>query len=293
MISEHAQIHSSAKVAHDAIIGPHCIIEADVEIGSGVQIDGHVVIQGPGTYLAPQVKIGSGSVIGAQVRIGEGTTIGPRVVVQGPTTIGRDNKIFQFASLGNDPQDVTYQGEPTQLEIGDRNVIREFCMISRGTVKGHGITRVGSDNFLMAYTHIGHDCIVGNRVVMTNYSALSGHVTVHDYANIGGYAAVHQFCQVGTSAFIARATYVTKDVLPYVMIAGHMSSACGINTVGLRRRGYSSATIDCLRRAYKVIFRRGLTVQQALAELELMQQDCPEVVLLMDMLNQSTRGIVR
>jgi len=287
VISEHAQIHSSAKVAHDAIIGPHCIIEADVEISSGVQLDGHVVIQGPGTYLAPQVTVGSGTVIGAHVRIGEATVIGP-----GPTTIGRENKIFQFSSLGNDPQDVTYQGEPTQLEIGDRNVIREFCMISRGTVKGHGITRVGNDIFLMAYTHIGHDCVVGHHVIMTNYSALSGHVTVHDYANIGGYAAVHQFCQVGTSAFISRASYVTKDVLPFVMIDGHLTSACGINTVGLRRRGYSSATIDYLRRAYKIIFR-GLTVQQALAELELMQQDCPEVVLLMDMLNQSTRGIVR
>ena len=166
-------------------------------------------------------------------------------------------------------------------------------MISRGTVKGGGLTSLGDHNFLMAYTHIGHDCMVGNHVIMVNYSALSGHVIVDDYANIGAYAAIHQFCHVGAYAFIARATYVTKDVLPYVMIAGHTTSACGINTVGLRRRGFSSLAIDCLRRAYKIIFRKGLTVQQAVSELLLLQNDCPEVLPMINALNQSTRGIVR
>ena len=166
-------------------------------------------------------------------------------------------------------------------------------MISRGTVKGGGLTRLGDHNFLMAYSHIGHDCMVGNQIIMVNYSALSGHVILNDYAIIGAYAAVHQFCQVGAYAFIARATYVTKDVLPYVMIAGHTTSACGINTVGLRRRGFSSAAIDHLRRAYKVIFRKGLTVQQALTELDLMKQDCPEMIPMIEALAQSTRGIVR
>lgn len=255
-------------------------------------ISEHAIID-PSAKLAKGVTVGPGTIIGPDVEIGENTSIGPHVVIQGPTVIGKNNKIFQFASVGNDPQDITYQGEPTRLEIGDNNIIREFCMISRGTTKGGGLTKIGNHNFLMAYTHIGHDCMVGNHVIMVNYSALSGHVIINDYVNIGAYAAVHQFCQIGAYAFIARATYVTKDVLPYVMIAGHTTSAYGINTVGLRRRGFSSSAIDCLRRAYKIIFRKGLTVQQAVAELELLQNDCPEVLPLIDSLNQSTRGIVR
>lgn len=255
-------------------------------------IDERAIIH-PDARIASGVTIGPGSIIGANVEIGEGTWIGPHVVIDGPTTIGKNNKIFQFSSIGDEPQDITYKGEPTRLEIGDNNVIREYCMISRGTVKGGGVTRIGNQNFLMAYSHIGHDCMVGNQTILVNYAALSGHVTVHDYAIIGPYAAIHQFCHIGAYAFIARATYVTKDVLPYVMIAGHETAACGINTVGLRRRGFSSMAIDQLRRAYKIIFRKGHTVQQAIAELEMMQQDCPEVIPLIDALNQSTRGIVR
>jgi len=255
-------------------------------------ISEHAIIH-PSAKLGAGVTVGPGTIIGADVDIGEGTWIGPHVVIQGPTVIGKHNKIFQFASVGDEPQDITYQGEATRLEIGDHNVIREFCMISRGTVKGGGLTRLGDHNFLMAYSHIGHDCMVGNQVIMVNYSALSGHVIIDDYAIIGAYAAVHQFCQVGAYAFIARATYVNKDVLPYVMIAGHTTSACGINTVGLRRRGFSSSAIDYLRRAYKVIFRKGLTVQQALSELDLMKEDCPELVPMIEALMKSTRGIVR
>ena len=247
----------------------------------------------PGAKLADDVVVGPGSFIGADVEIGEGTWIGPHVVIQGPTVIGKHNKIFQFSSIGDAPQDKTYQGEPTRLEIGDHNIIREFTMISRGTVKGGGLTRLGNHNFLMAYTHIGHDCMLGNHISLVNYAALSGHVTVDDFVNIGGYAAVHQFCHVGAYSFIARATYVTKDVLPYVMIAGHNTSACGINTVGLRRAGFSSEAIDALRRAYKIIFRKGLTVQQAIVELELMQNDYVEIIPMIDALKQSNRGIVR
>ena len=247
----------------------------------------------PSAQLAKGVTVGAGTIIGADVEIGENTWIGPYVIIQGPTRIGKNNKIFQFASVGDEPQDITYKGEPTRLEIGDDNVIREYCMISRGTVKGGGVTRVGHGNFLMAYSHIGHDCLVGDQIIMVNYAALSGHVSVANYAIIGPYAAVHQFCHVGAYAFIARATYVTKDVLPYVMIAGSETSACGINTVGLRRRGFSSAAIDGLRRAYKIIFRKGLTVQEAVSELETMQKDCPEVIPMIDALNESTRGIVR
>lgn len=247
----------------------------------------------PSAKIAEGVTVGPGTVIGADVEIGEGTWIGPHAVIAGPTVIGKNNKIFQFSSVGDDPQDITYKGEPTRLEIGDNNTIREYCMISRGTVKGGNITRIGNDNFFMAYSHVGHDCMVGNSIIMINYSALSGHVVVDDYAIIGAYAAVHQFCRVGAYAFITRATYITKDVLPYVMIAGQSTEACGINTVGLKRRGFSSATIDQLRRAYKIIFRKGLTVQQALAELELMREECPEVEPMIQILNQSARGIVR
>lgn len=247
----------------------------------------------PSAKIAKGVSVGPGTIIGANVEIGENTWIGPYVVIEGPTTIGKNNKIFQFSSIGDAPQDITYQGEPTRLEIGDNNTMREYCTISRGTVKGGALTRIGNDNFFMAYTHIGHDCWLGNHIIMVNYAGLSGHVTVQDHVNIGGYAAVHQFCHVGAYAFIARATYITKDVLPYVMVAGYSSTVCGVNTVGLRRHGFPSTTIDCLRRAYKVIFRKGLTVQQAVAELELLQTDCAEVVPMLDMLNTSERGIVR
>ena len=255
-------------------------------------ISEHAIIH-PLAKLGAGVSVGPGTIIGAGVEIGEGTWIGPHVVIQGPTVIGKHNKIFQFASVGDEPQDVTYQGEATRLEIGDHNVIREFCMISRGTTKGGGLTRLGDHNFLMAYSHIGHDCMLGNQIIMVNYSALSWHVIIDDYAIIGAYAAVHQFCHVGAYAFIARATYVSKDVLPYVMIAGSTTSACGINTVGLRRRGFTSVAIDQLRRAYKVIFRKGLTVQQALVELDVLVQDCPELIPMIEALKQSTRGIVR
>lgn len=255
-------------------------------------IDARAVID-ESAKIGANVSIGPYSVIGPDVVIGDNTWIGPHVVLQGPAVIGKNNKIFQFASIGDEPQDLTYQGEPTQLEIGDHNIIREYCTISRGTVKGGGITRVGNHNFFMAFSHVGHDSVVGNHCIMINYAALSGHVHVDDYAIIGAYAAVHQFCRVGAYAFITRATYVTQDVLPYLMIAGQDAAAVGLNSVGLKRRGFPSSTIDMLKRAYKIIFRKGLTVNEALNELETMLRDCPEIVPMIDILNQSTRGIVR
>lgn len=255
-------------------------------------ISGQAIID-PNAKIAKGVTIGPGTIIGADVEIGEDTWIGPHVLIEGPTSIGRGNKIFQFSSIGDAPQDITYQGEPTRLEIGDNNIIREYCMISRGTVKGGGVTRIGNHNFLMAYAHVGHDCLLGNHIIMINYSALSGHVIVEDFATVGGYAAIHQFCRVGAYSFITRATYVGKDVLPYLMIVGPETTTCGINTIGLRRRGFSATTIENLRRAYKIIFRKGFTVQQAIGELEKMQNDCIEVLPLIDAMNQSTRGIVR
>lgn len=255
-------------------------------------IDVRAVVD-PSAKIGKDVTIGPYSVIGVDVEICDGTWIGPHVVIQGPAVIGKNNKIFQFASVGDEPQDLTYQGEPTRLEIGDHNIIREYCTISRGTVKGGGITRVGDHNFFMAFSHVGHDSTVGNHTIMINYSALSGHVHVDDYAIIGAYAAIHQFCRVGAYAFITRATYVTQDVLPYLMIAGQDASAIGLNAVGLKRRGFQSTTIDMLKRAYKIIFRKGLTVTEALIELEIMARECPEILPMIDILSQSTRGIAR
>lgn len=255
-------------------------------------ISEHAIIH-PSAKIADNVSIGAGTIVDADVEIQEGTWIGPHVVIQGPTIIGKNNKVFQFASLGGAPQDKTYNNEATTLEIGDNNVIREFCTISRGTMKGNARTYIGNNNFLMAYTHIGHDCHLENDVTMVSYSALSGHVHVEHHAIIGGYAAIHQFVKIGAFAFVGRATYVGKDVLPYLMISGYDATTCGINTVGLKRAGFSSNSIDVLRRAYKTIFRKGLTTQQALAELESIQQEYPDVIPFIDAIQSSTRGILR
>ncbi len=247
----------------------------------------------PDAKIAKGVSIGPWSVIGPMVEIGEGTEIGSHVVICGRTTIGANNKVHQFASLGDAPQDLNYQGEDTQLIIGDNNVIREYVTFSRGSAKDDGITLIGNNNYFMAYSHVGHDCKVGNHVILVNCAALSGHVIVEDYVNIGAYAAIHQFCQIGAYAFIGRASYVTKDVLPYVMISGQTVSACGLNTVGLKRNGFNSEDIDSLRRAYKIIFRRGLTVQQALVELFEILPESSKIKAMIDGLKESTRGIVR
>lgn len=247
----------------------------------------------PSAKIGKNVTIGPGTIIGPDVEIGDDTWIGPHVVIQGPTTIGKNNKIFQFSSVGDEPQDVTYAGEPTRLEMGDNNIVREFVLISRGTVKGGGVTKIGHNNVFLAYSHVGHDCTLGNHISMVSYSALSGHVVVDDYATIGGYSAVHQYCRVGAYSFITQATYITKDVAPYVIISGQDTTVYGINIVGLKRRGFSTEAISALRRAYKIVFRKGLTVQQAIQDLEGMIAEFPEVSLLVDALNQSTRGIVR
>ncbi len=247
----------------------------------------------PSAKIHESVSVGPWTVIGPEVEIGAGTEVGPHVVISGYTSIGQNNKIHQFASLGDAPQDITYSNEETRLEIGDSNVIREYCMISRGTVKDEGVTRLGNNNFLMAYSHIGHDCVVGNEVTMINYSALSGHVHVDDFVVIGGYSAIHQFCHVGAYSFIGRASYITKDVLPYLMIAGQTSESCGLNSVGLKRRGFSREQIENIRQAYKIIFRRGLTAKEAKLELAPLALNCDKVKLMLEGLESSTRGILR
>jgi UDP-N-acetylglucosamine acyltransferase len=247
----------------------------------------------PEAIIGENVSIGPWTVIGPKVTIGAGTEIASHVVICGRTTIGRENKIYQFASLGDAPQDLTYSGEDTQLIIGDNNVIREYVTCSRGSTKDDGITEIGNNNYFMMYSHVGHDCKVGDHVVLVNCAALSGHVIVENHANIGAYAAIHQFCRVGAYSFIGRASYVSKDVLPFVMISGQTVSACGLNTVGLKRNGFTSDEVDALRRAYKIIFRRGLTVQQAIVELVEMLPDCDKISALIEGLKSSSRGIVR
>lgn len=247
----------------------------------------------PSARIAASAEIGPWTIIGPDVEIGENTWIASHVVIRGPTRIGTDNKIFQFASVGEVPQDKKYSGEKTTLEIGDHNVIREGCTINRGTVQAGGVTRIGNDNLFMASVHIAHDCIIGNQAIFANHASLAGHVLVEDFAILSGFSGVHQFCTIGAHSFIGGGSMVTKDVLPYVLVDGHDAKTCGLNSEGLKRRGFSADTINILRRAYKIIYRNGLTVAQAVEQLNELQAECPEVGLMLDALQKSTRGIVR
>lgn len=246
-----------------------------------------------GAKLAPDVSIGPYSIIGEHVEIGMGTWIGPHVVITGHTRIGKDNKIFQFSSLGEMPQDKKYQGEETRLEIGDRNVIREFCTFNRGTSQDVGITRVGDDNWVMAYVHLAHDCQIGNHTIFANNAQLAGHVHVGDYAILGGFTVVHQFCHIGGHCITGMGTILFKDVPPYVTAAGHEAKPHGINSEGLKRRGFSSGAVMEIKRAYKTLYKSGLTLEEAKTALAEQARSCPEIQLLLDFLADSTRGIIR
>jgi len=246
-----------------------------------------------GAELAGGVRVGAYSVIGADVVIGENTVIGPHVVIQGHTRIGRENTIHQFASLGDSPQDKKYGGEPTRLEIGDRNTIREFVTMNRGTVQDEGVTRLGDDNWIMAYVHIAHDCRVGNQTVFANNASLAGHVTVGDFAILGGFTLVHQFCAIGAHALTAYGTGISRDIPPYITVGGSPAKAHGLNMEGLRRRGFSADRRKALRRAYKTLYRENLSLQDALLRLKEQAGECVEVGVLVDFLERQTRGIVR
>jgi UDP-N-acetylglucosamine acyltransferase len=248
--------------------------------------------------LAPDVHVGAYTVIAAGVTIGAGTWIGPHVVIDGPTTIGRDNKIFQFASIGAAPQDLKYNNEPTRLEIGDRNTFRENCTINRGTTKDQLVTRIGSDNLFMAGAHVGHDCVIGSHCVLANYATLGGHVHMGDWVHMGGFAGVHQFCQVGIHAFIANNTAVTRDVPPFVMAVGRPAEPHSVNAEGLKRRGYSTEQIRNIRDAYRILYRSQLKLIEATEQIEQRAQTQPELQPLVAFLNDSTPrrervGIVR
>lgn len=243
--------------------------------------------------LDSSVEIGAYSIIGANVKIDAGTRIAGHVMINGPTVIGKNNHIFQYSSLGEAPQDKKYNGEPTSLEIGDNNTIREFCTFNRGTVQDKNITKIGSDNWIMAYVHIAHDCQIGNHTILANNASLAGHVDINDYAILGGFTLVHQFCKIGSHVITAVGSVVFKDIPPYVTAAGYEAKPHGVNAEGLKRRGYTAESILQIKRAYKALYRSGLTLDEAKIELAIMQKTTPEIKLLTDFLNVSTRGIVR
>jgi len=247
----------------------------------------------PNAKLADDVEIGAYSIIGEHVEIGAGTVIGPHVVINGHTRIGRHNRIFQFCSLGEIPQDKKYKGEPTRLVIGDNNTIRESCTFNLGTVQDGGLTTVGSDNWIMAYCHIAHDCLVGDHAVFANNATLAGHVDIGDHTVLGGFTGVHQFVKVGAHVMAGVSSVVLQDIPPYVTVAGHPCAPHGINSEGLKRRGFTAEALAALKRAYKTLYKSGLTLADAKAELERQSQSAPEVKAIVDFLAGSTRGIVR
>ncbi len=254
-------------------------------------IDSRAIID-PAARISDDVTIGPYAVIGADVDIGPGCWIGPHVVINGPTSIGRDNRIYQFCSIGEAPQDLKYNGEPTRLRIGERNTFREYCTINRGTVTGHGETVIGNDNLIMAYVHVAHDCIIGNNTVFSNGASLAGHVTIGDYAILGGFTLVHQFSEIGAHAFTGMGTALNRDLPPYTIASGNYARAIGINKEGLKRRGFSADAIRALSQAFKLLIR-GRDRNNALAEVRVLVDEFPDVKVFVDFIENSERGIVR
>lgn len=247
----------------------------------------------PDAQLHDGVEVGAYSIIGPGVEIGADCEIGHHVVIEGPTRIGARCRIFPFASLGLEPQDKKYQGEASQLEIGDNNTIREYVTINRGTDVGGGITRLGNHGWVMAYCHIAHDCIVGNYVTMSNAATLGGHVIVKDYANLGGMAGVHQFCRVGEYSLVGAQSLITQDVVPFAIVAGNRAKLAGVNYIGLDRRGFSSVEIDVINQAYKIFFKSGLTRDDALVRLREEFPESDHIGILTDFIQTSERGVCR
>jgi UDP-N-acetylglucosamine acyltransferase len=247
----------------------------------------------PRAALGASVGVGAYSIIGEDVEIGDGTTVGPHTIIEGPTRIGRDNRIGSFNVLGGAPQDKKYAGEPTRLEIGDRNTIREYCTFNRGTTKDARVTRIGNDNWIMAYVHVAHDCQIGNNTVFANNAQLSGHVHVGDWAILGGFTGVVQFIRIGAHVMVGGGTILRQDVPPFVTVVGNPAKAFGVNSEGLRRRQFAPAAIDGLQRAYRTLYRSGLPLAEAQAALAEQAAATPEVGLLLDFLKTATRGIVR
>lgn len=247
----------------------------------------------PGARLGVDVEIGAYTLIGPHVQIDEGTRVGPHSVITGHTRIGRNNRIFQFVSLGEEPQDKKYAGEPTRLEIGDDNLIREFCTFNTGTVQDQGVTRIGSHNWIMAYVHIAHDCVVGEHTIFANNASLAGHAHIGDYAILGGFTGVHQFCRVGAHVITGIASVVRQDIPPYFTVAGSPAQPHGINSEGLKRRGFSAEAISAIKRAYRTLYKSGLSLREAQESIAGEAAQVPELAILADFLAQPGRGIVR
>ncbi len=246
-----------------------------------------------GAKLGADVSVGPYSIIGADVEIGDGTRIESHVVVRGPTRIGRENHFFPFASIGDAPQDKKYAGEPTRLEIGDRNTVRESCTINRGTTQDEGVTRIGNDNWIMAYVHIAHDCMIGDHVILANNATLAGHVKVGDWAIFGGFSGVHQFCHIGAHSFMGMYAGIGKDVPAYVMVMGTPAVPRGINAEGLRRRGFTTEQVRQIKDAYKIVYRSKLRLEEALAELRKREPEQPVLTPMIESMAASERSIVR
>ncbi|WP_096619460.1 acyl-ACP--UDP-N-acetylglucosamine O-acyltransferase [Candidatus Enterovibrio altilux] len=261
-------------------------------IHESVQIHSTAIVE-EGVTLDANVRVGAFSYIGTGVKIGAGTEVKMHVIIKGATKIGCDNKIFQFASIGEESQDLKYAGEPTTLEIGDRNTIRESVTMHRGTVQNGGNTQVGSDNLFMINTHVAHDCIIGDRCIFANNVTLAGHVTVDDFAIIGGMTAIHQFCTIGSHSMIGGGSIIVKDVLPYVMAQGNHCSPFGINVEGLKRRGFEKSVIKDIRTVYKIIYRSGKTLEEAKKEIAEMADNKKALQLFIDFFEKSNRGIIR
>lgn len=247
----------------------------------------------PKAELDSSVEVGAYSIIEAGVKIDAFTRIGSHAVIKGPTTIGKNNHIFQYVSIGEQPQDKKYRDEPTTLKIGDNNTIREFCTFNRGTIQGKGVTKIGSDNWIMAYVHIAHDCDVGNKTILANNASLAGHVDIHDFAILGGFTLVHQFCQIGAHVITAVGSVVFKDIPAYITAAGYDAKPHGVNSEGLKRREFTVDEIAQIKRAYKVLYRNGLSLEDAKKEIAEMHAQCDKIKLLSDFLNLSKRGIIR
>jgi UDP-N-acetylglucosamine acyltransferase len=255
-------------------------------------IDARAIIS-PKAELAPDVTVGPYSIIGPDVVLGPGCVVGPHVVINGPSTIGAGNRFFQFASIGDAPQDKKYKGEPTRLVIGDRNVFRESCTVNRGTTHDKGVTTIGNDNLFMAYSHVAHDCVLGSNLVFANGATLGGHVEVDDWVHIGGLAAVHQFCKLGAHAFIAGGAIVTRDVPTYVMAAGNPAGPHSVNSEGLKRRGFTPQQVRNVRNAFRLLYRSDLLLADAVSKLKELGKTQPEVAALVEFIAKSERSLVR
>lgn len=259
---------------------------------AGVVISKQAIID-PSAKLSPDVEVGPFSVIGPHVEIDSGTVIGSHVVIMGPTKIGKNNKFYQFSSIGDACQDKKYHGEDTKLVIGDDNIFREGCTIHRGTLQGGGVTTIGNDNLFMVNSHVAHDCVIGNHIIFSNNATIAGHVQVGDYATLGGFVAVHQFCLIGAHSFAGGGSMIMKDVAPFVRVFGNPAQTHGLNTVGLARREFSADLMSTLKQAYKIVFRTSVTVSDAVEKLNELGANCPEVMIMSDFLKKSERGITR